>query len=276
MREREMKFSQLLNESNYLFEDTVKDLLKKVRNPKYLKDTLNKYDIQNAEIKEISLNDFNSKRVNDENYSAIVAIYKNGGFTTLDFNSRDSNRKDFTLIKKYIQEYGLDSIYAIENKTRYDISRKRQLARYNDSDTDYENGKLSAITNITDKYDKNRLRREMLQKLNMEKDLNEFGLRVKNWAQQFSTLYDIFLNDITNVKIVKAISKHIEKAEKLRNALQLGSPHNYFNSFAEDLEDLDKSVKDYKEKHPEMSEEEIYKKKLEYRFNRFKEFISRR
>lgn len=276
MREREMKFSQLLNESNYLFEDTVKDLLKKVHNPKYLKNTLNKYDIQNAEIKEISLNDFNSKRVNDENYSAIVAIYKNGGFTTLDFNSRDSNRKDFTLIKKYIQEYGLDSIYAIENKTRYAISSKRQLARYDNSRTDYENGKLSAITNITNDYRKKELRREMLQKLNMEKDLNEFGLRVKNWAQEFNALYDVFLNDITNVKIVKQISKHIEKAERLRNALQLGSPHNYFNSFAEDLEDLDKSVKDYKEKHPEMSEEEIYKKKLEYRFNRFKEFISRR
>ena len=110
----------------------------------------------------------------------------------------------------------------------------------------------------------------------MEKDLNEFGLRVKNWAQQFSTLYDVFLNDITNVKIVKAISEHIEKAERLRNALQLGSPHNYFNSFAEDLENLDDAVKDYKEKHPEMSEEEIYKKKLEYRFSSFKEKISRR
>ena len=158
-----MNFSQLLNESDYLFEDTLKDLLKKVKVPSNLKTALDKYDIQNAEIRQIGLSDFNSKKVNLGNAGAVVVIYKNGDFTALDYNSRESNRKEFSLIKHYIEKYGLDSIYAIQNARRYDISRKRQLARYNNSSDDYENGKLSAITNITDKYDKNRLRREMLQ-----------------------------------------------------------------------------------------------------------------
>ena len=172
-----MNLQELMNEE-YIFEDTVKDILKFIKNSESKKDFISLMklytDLQNATIIEITPKDFTQSKLKLEDYDALVAIVLREGieqFVIVDFNEKHckypyklpSERTPLNngyisskpisgikAIKEFVSKNQIVKIFAFEVKSTKELQKARRDSRDAASmRLDYlRNNKLSAITNL--------------------------------------------------------------------------------------------------------------------------------
>lgn len=295
-----MNFSQLLKESNYLFEDKIKDIFSKFSlNSKQKREAVDfltrvlNVDIQNSDIVEINSSQFNSKgtKLGDE-YAYVLSAVKNTieskdtDFVMIDFLQQDARVFDYvgrrmeikpTAAAKQIKDAEVKKIYGIKPTSNAALRTMRANAKYNDNNYKYEKGNLAAITNINKNSFMNasRLRQEMIKKLRADKLFNDLFGELKSYFDEFNRLYSEFVSsgyDPFNKELIEKLRKHVEKFDKFKG-IGFGYSSNIFNYYGIDLNS--NSFKDdfayMKDKYPNMTDDEIIALFVENELKRFKE-----
>lgn len=295
-----MKFSQLLKESNYLFEDTIKDIFNKFSLGSAQKRSVTQFisvnmkvDIQNSDIVEINASQFNSKgtKLGDE-YSCVFSTVKdkaewNGSdFIIVDFLDQDAividsggNRHKVkpTAAVKQIKDAEVKKIYGIKPTSSAALRIARANARYSSVHREYEKGNLAAITNLSKDsfYTRKELRQEMIKKLRADKLFNDLFGELKKYFDEFNRLYSEFVSsgyDPFNKELIAKLQKHVEKFNRFRG-VGFGYHDNIFRHYGIDLNS--NYYKDnfayMKDKYPNMSDDEIIAQFVENELQRFKE-----
>lgn len=295
-----MNFSQLLNESNYLFEDKIKDIFSKFSLSSKQKKAVTsfiatnmKVDIQNSDIVEINASQFNSKgtKLGDE-YTFVFSTVKdkaeqdNLDFVMLNFLKQDAlvfnYDGDWTQFKptaavKQIKDAEVKKIYGIKPTSTKELRIARANARYSSTHREYEKGNLAAITNLSKDsyYTRKELRQDMLKKLRADKLFNDLFGELKKYFDEFNRLYSEFVSsgyDPFNKELITKLQKHVEKFDKFKG-IGFGYHSNIFNYYGIDLNS--NSFKDdfayMKDKYPNMTDDEIIALFIENELKRFKE-----
>lgn len=295
-----MNFSQLLKESNYLFEDKIKDIFSKFSLGDKQKKSVTsfiavnmKVDIQNSDIVEINASQFNSKgtKLGDE-YSCIFSTVKdkaewNGSdFVIVDFLDQDaividsygsSHNVKSTAAVKRIKDAEVKKIYGVKPTSSAALRTARANARYDSTHRKYEKGNLAAITNLSKDsfYSRKELRREMIKKLRADKLFNDLFGELKTYFDEFNRLYSEFVSsgyDPFNKELIAKLQKHVEKFDKFKG-IGFGYHSNIFDYYGIDLNSNSfKSDFEYmKDKYPNMTDDEIIAQFVKYELERFKE-----
>ena len=295
-----MNFSQLLNESNYLFEDKIKDIFskfslgskQKVEASKYINNWLH-VDIQNSDIVEINASQFNSKgtKLGDE-YSFVFSTVKDKAerdetdFVMIDFLKQEARICDYlgrrvevktTAAAKKIKDAEVKKIYGVKPTSNAELKAMRANARYSSNHREYEKGNLAAITNLSKDsyYTRKKLRQEMIKKLRGDKLFNNLFGELKSYFDEFNKLYSEFVSsgyDPFNKELITKLQKHVEKFDKFKG-IGFGYSGNIFKHYGVDLNSNDfKDIFAYmKNEYPNMSDDEIIAQFVENELKRFKE-----
>lgn len=295
-----MNFSQLLNESNYLFEDKIKDIFNKFSLSSKQKRAVTtfiatnmKVDIQNSDIVEINASQFNSKgtKLGDE-YTFVFSTVKNKAeqdnldFVMLNFLKQDAlvfnYDGDWAQIKpiaavKQIKDAEVKKIYGVKPTSSKELRIARANARYSSVHSEYERGNLAAISNLSKDsyYTRKELRQEMIKKLRGDKLFNNLFGELKSYFDEFNRLYSEFVSsgyDPFNKELIAKLQKHVENFDKFKG-IGFGTRGNIFKHYGIDLNsDYYKDNFAYmKNKYPNMSDDEIIAQFVENELKRFKE-----
>ena len=295
-----MNFSQLLKESNYLFEDKIKDIFSKFSlGPKQKREMtdfisrVKNIDIQNSDIVEINASQFNSKgtKLGDE-YAFVFSTVKDKAerdeldFVIIDFLGQEARFCDYLgrrfeikpiAAAKKIKDAEIKKIYGIKPTSNAALRTMRANAKYNDNNYKYEKGNLAAITNINQNsyMSANRLRQEMIKKLRGDKLFNNLFGELKSYFDEFNRLYSEFVSsgyDPFNKELIAKLQKHVEKFDRFKG-IGFGYSSNIFRHYGIDLNsDYYKDNFAYmKNKYPNMSDDEIIAQFVENELKRFKE-----
>ena len=295
-----MNFSQLLNESNYLFEDKIKDIFSKFSLGSQQKKSVTafiavnkKIDIQNSDIVEINASQFNSKGTKlGDDYSCVFstvkdkAKYTGSDFVIVDFLDQDAividsdgNRHKVkpTAAVKQIKDAEVKKIYGIKPTSSSELRIARANARYSSNHREYEKGNLAAITNLSKDsyYTQKELRQEMIKKLRGDKLFNNLFGELKSYFDEFNRLYSEFVSsgyDPFNKELITKLQKHVERFDRF-SGVGFGNRSNIFKYYGINLNsnDFKDNFAYMKNKYPNMSDDEIIAQFVENELKRFKE-----